>query len=208
MHSPTYQSGDTKLLGAVQTVQFELNEEKGKKSEIKGHYVSQTSSRLGSSLQIDQTRPDTILLLNGPPGISNAIYGGIMSARIKHLGALGVVVSGRFRDLQEQRDLKWPVWARGVGTTAGGEVCFPSAIDVPLKVESWVDGTKHTSNVNPGDIIMADQDGVVCIPAGLAEQVADLVPKLAAVDQKCLEDVKNGRSVTEAFGEHRGRLKC
>lgn len=130
-----------------------------------------------------------------------------MSARARYLGSVGTVVSGRLRDINEQRELQWPVWARGVGTTAAAEVCFPSAINVPIAVKSWIDGVEHHTVVYPGDIIAADADGVVVIPQGMAESVAEIVGDIAQADKRCLEDVNNGRSVTEAFKEHRGRLR-
>ena len=45
-----------------------------------------------------------------------------MSTRARYSGAAGTIVDGRIRDLQEHRDLKFPVFARDVGTTAPAEV--------------------------------------------------------------------------------------
>lgn len=45
-----------------------------------------------------------------------------MSTRAKHSGAVGTIVDGRVRDLQEHRDLEYPVFARDVGTTAPAQV--------------------------------------------------------------------------------------
>jgi regulator of RNase E activity RraA len=92
-----------------------------------------------------------------------------------------------------------------VGTTAGAPVCFPSAIDVPVKLN---DSREPDATINPGDIIMADADGIVCIPLDLAEKVAEMIPQLAEVDRLCGEDVLKGRSITETFKERRGRLRC
>lgn len=62
--------------------------------------------------------------------------------------------------------------------------------------------------VNPGDILVGDEDGLVAIPPSLAAEVIRILPELAAVDRQCLEDVKNGRSVLETFTDRRGRLRC
>jgi regulator of RNase E activity RraA len=97
------------------------------------------------------------------------------------------------------------VFCRDVGTTAGAPVCFPSAIDVPVKLN---DPREPDATINPGDIIMADADGIVCIPLDLAEKVAEMIPQLAEVDKLCGEDVLKGRSITETFKERRGRLRC
>ncbi|KAI9846266.1 MAG: hypothetical protein M1837_004255 [Sclerophora amabilis] len=56
----------------------------------------------------DLTRPDTVVVMSQPPGQGNAVLGGIMAARIKALGAQGVVVHGQVRDLREIRSLDFP----------------------------------------------------------------------------------------------------
>jgi regulator of RNase E activity RraA len=58
---------------------------------------------------IDLTVPNTIVVTSQPVKQHNAVVGGIMAARMKELGALGVVVSGRIRDLRELRALDLPV---------------------------------------------------------------------------------------------------
>lgn len=160
------------------------------------------------TLQIDHTPPGCVLLLAGPRGVANAIYGGIMTARAAKLGAVGTVISGRLRDIQEHRDAAFPVFARGVGTTAGGSVCFASTIGEPVVLQTSLEGVEHESTVHPGDVIVGDANGVVCVPSELAEEVAKLVPELAKVDAECLDDVKIGRTVTETFEKRRGRLSC
>ncbi len=72
--------------------------------------------------QIDTLPANSILFISAPPGTLNAVYGGLMSNRAQYLGAAGTIVNGRVRDLQEHRDLDYPVFARDVGTTAPQEV--------------------------------------------------------------------------------------
>jgi regulator of RNase E activity RraA len=87
-----------------------------------------------------------------------------------------------------------------------------SEIDVPVCLY----GTEHQIWVRPGDIIVGDADGVVCCPRFLAENVLALLPQLTEgclhyfrisllADEKVLKDVQNGRSVKDAFQEHRGK---
>lgn len=52
-----------------------------------------------------------MVFVTSTPATSNALYGGLMSTRAKASGAVGSVIDGRFRDLQEQRDLDYPVRA-------------------------------------------------------------------------------------------------
>lgn len=149
-----------------------------------------------------------MLVLAPPKDIVTAVYGEIMSARLKHLGAVGTLISGRVRDIEEQRDLGWPVFARGVGTTAGGGACFPSTMGEAVSLHHNEGGKDFETIINPGDIILGDANGVVCIPWHLAEKVSEMIPQLVAADQECLKEVTAGRSVTEVFKEIRGRLHC
>ena len=93
------------------------------------------------------------------------------------------------------------MFSRKVGTTAGGAVCFPSAVDVPVKLQSSI----QEATVSPGGYIVADIDGVVYLPGDLADKVLDLIPGIQAADEKCAEAIKGGMSVKEAFATYRGK---
>lgn len=79
-------------------------------------------------LQIDSVPQGAVVFISAPPRMINACYGGLMSTRAKHLGAVGTIIDGRLRDLQEHRDLDYPVFAKDVGTTAPQEVARVSEV--------------------------------------------------------------------------------
>ncbi len=60
-------------------------------------------------LQIDSVPSGSVLFVSAPPRMINACYGGLMSKRAKYRGAVGTVIDGRLRDLQEHRDIEFPV---------------------------------------------------------------------------------------------------
>jgi regulator of RNase E activity RraA len=147
----------------------------------------------------DLTHPGTIVVLQQPPGQTNAVCGGIMALRMKVRQVLGIVVAGRARDITELRGTGLPIWARGTSTIGVGGGNVPWATQVPLDI----DGTQ----VNPGDIAISDPvNGVVVIPRNKVHQVLELLPKLTSADDKAKEDVANGVSVFEAFKRHRSNL--
>jgi regulator of RNase E activity RraA len=74
-------------------------------------------------------------------------------------------------------------------------------VNVPVRLNS----DDQDAWVYPGDYIIADLDGVVCIPAKLAAQTVELAAKIVARDERCAEDIRSGRSVQETFKEHRGK---
>ncbi|KAF5518582.1 4-hydroxy-4-methyl-2-oxoglutarate aldolase [Colletotrichum aenigma] len=132
---------------------------------------------------IDQIPKDSVVFISQPAPHVNACYGGLMSLRAQILGAKGVL------------------FARGTGTTAGGAVCFPSEINVDVKLQS----AKQDATISPGGYIIADLDGVVFLPGDLAEQVLERIPELAAADDRCAEAIRGGMSVQEAFATFRGK---
>lgn len=80
-------------------------------------------------------------------------------------------------------------------------MCFPSEVNVPVKLQSSI----QDAIVNPGDYIIADQDGVVAIPSDLAEKVLDLIPGIVGADEKAAEAIRGGMSVQKAFKTFRGK---
>ncbi|KAF2642491.1 RraA-like protein [Massarina eburnea CBS 473.64] len=145
----------------------------------------------------DHTSRDTIAIISQPPGQSCAVVGGIMAARMKHLGAQGIVVDGRVRDLVALAATALPVWSKGTSIIGAGAETKFHAKDVPLEIGETV--------VEPGDIVMIDpaENGVVVIPKNRLDEVLELLPKLVGADEKVIRDVEQGVSVKEAFARHR-----
>jgi regulator of RNase E activity RraA len=69
-----------------------------------------TGSRVkANDAQIDGLPEDCVVFISCPRDVTNAVFGGLMATRARASGAAGTIIDGRFRDLQEQRDLKYPV---------------------------------------------------------------------------------------------------
>lgn len=61
--------------------------------------------------------------------------------------------------------------------------------------------------IHPGDILIGDINGVVCLPQGLAEQALELIQSQVDADEKVAADIHKGRMVAEALKEHRANVK-
>jgi regulator of RNase E activity RraA len=144
----------------------------------------------------------------------NACYGGLMTARAKYQGAVGSVIDGRFRDLQEQREQKFPVslvihipqatnpsdkphqvFARDIGTAPPGQVAKVTGTNVPVKLNS----EEQDVTINPGDYIIADMNGVVVLPKELAEEALPYMKKQVDADTQVAKAIGEGMSVQEAM---------
>ena len=142
----------------------------------------------------------------------SAVWGGLMTAGAQSRGVLGVIIDGRCRDLSEHRSFGFPVFARALSTLGQGTFSRPSELNVALTITPIPDlrGENHggvtfpSTEVRPGDTLLADIDGVVCVPQDLIEQVVQRCQKSQEIDAKCMEDIKAGKPIKETFKKWRG----
>lgn len=59
--------------------------------------------------------------------------------------------------------------------------------------------------ISPGDFIVADLNGVACLPSLLADQVLDVIASKVGADEKCAQSIRDGRTVEDVFKEYRGK---
>lgn len=130
---------------------------------------------------IDESASGSVIVIGGSPSLETvAVWGGLMTAGAvanKHEGA---VLMGGVRDLAEiRRDYDFPVYAKTVtpGTTLGRFKTVTSNQPVMM----------GDVTVYPGDLIIGDVDGVVCVPQAVVEQVLALAQ---SIDQRELEQAK------------------
>ncbi|KAI5963714.1 uncharacterized protein KGF55_002594 [Candida pseudojiufengensis] len=169
---------------------------------------------------IDQVPEDSIVVIGLPLNIqlttapyqkiNNALYGGLMSTRAQYRKANGSVILGRIRDLDEHNDLKYPVWSYGVGTSAPGPLVKVVGINVPIEIKvSSIDSDKDEDIlvINPGDYIIADENGVVKLEDNEnLNKILDYIPKRVDADIKVSEDIKTGKPATDSQKFWRGKI--
>ncbi|KDN44093.1 RraA-like protein [Tilletiaria anomala UBC 951] len=201
MLSPQHLARQTRICGPAFTVKMVSQTEESAPKPAK-HFV-------------DAAEPGSVMIVTAPSNCRSAIWGGLMTARAQALGVKGVVLDGRCRDLTEHRDAGFAVFSRGHSTLGQSTFTRPSELQVPVEI---MDPTcPHTNSsephnpvflpltVHPGDLILADVDGVVCVPPSLAGEVCEMAQRGREVDEKCMADLKKGRPVAETFKEHRGK---
>jgi regulator of RNase E activity RraA len=120
---------------------------------------------------IDNGGTGSVYVMTVQDGADTAGMGGLMGTAMAARGYAGAVVDGGVRDIPQLKRIQFPVYALGpVPSTSVGHYRFAGA-DIPITC----DGVE----VNPGDIIVADQDGVVVVPKAHA---ADILIKAQALD--------------------------
>lgn len=114
---------------------------------------------------LQHVQPGDVLVINGGADESRALIGELVGGRAKSRGVVGFVIDGAVRDAPGLAEYDMPVFARGL-TPAGPYKDGPYVVAAPTAVGGVV--------VNPGDVVVADSDGVVVVPLALADTVADL----------------------------------
>ena len=116
-----------------------------------------------------------------------------MTTRAKKLGAAGVVVDGRFRDIAEHREMNMALFARGLSILGSNTFTRSSELNVPVEYEVSELGQKV--KIEPGDYILGDQDGVVAIPAGYVEECVRICQERFEIDEETKKCLDNGEEM-------------
>lgn len=116
-----------------------------------------------------------------------------MSSRAHRLGAAGVLIDGRFRDVNEHRALDMSLFARDCSVLGSNTFTRSSEINVP--VDYKIEEMNESITVHPNDIILGDADGVVAIPADLVSECIILCEERAQVDAETLRLLNEGEEM-------------
>lgn len=76
-------------------------------------------------------------------------------------------------------------------------------VNAPVRFNS----EDQDSIINPGDYLIGDINGVVCLPKGLAEQAIDLIASQVEADENMAKDIRNGSTFSDASKKHRANVK-
>ncbi len=99
--------------------------------------------------------PGDVLVVASTAPSTNALFGELMSTSTRARGGVGLVTDGAVRDVEAIRAMGFPVWSQHVGCQ-GPMKTTPGWVNVPVVLGEQV--------VNPGDVVCADDDGVVVVP--------------------------------------------
>ncbi len=145
--------------------------------------VAPSGDNLMMHKAIDMAQPGDVLVVVGIGKADRSFCGEIMMQMSKSKGIEGFVIDGSIRDAEGTKNLDFPVYATGVQPN-GPYKNGPGMINVPVACGHQV--------VRPGDIIVGDADGVICIPVEYAEEALEKgAAQLAAEEKKIANIIEN-----------------
>jgi regulator of RNase E activity RraA len=136
---------------------------------------------------VERCPPGAVLVIDSRKDARAASAGGILVTRLMVRGCAGVVTDGGFRDSPEIAELPFPAYHQRPSAPTNLTLHQAIDIDVPIgcgDVAVW-----------PGDVVVGDREGVIVLPANLADEVAEEAVEMTAFEDFVTEEVRKGRSI-------------
>jgi regulator of RNase E activity RraA len=140
---------------------------------------------------VDSCQADDVVICAAGGSMHSALWGELLSTASANSGCIGAVVDGAVRDVTKMRAMGFPVFARGTSVYDSQNRQRVVDLDVPVEI----DGVRFC----PGDLVLADLDGVVVVPREVEEEAVQRAWNKVHAENRTREAIRGGMKATEAY---------
>jgi 4-hydroxy-4-methyl-2-oxoglutarate aldolase len=142
---------------------------------------------------VDSCRPDDVIIAAANGSLRSGVWGELLSTAARNTGCVGVIVDGAVRDVRQMRAMGFPCFARATMVYDSKDRQRVIDLDVPVEI----DGVRF----HPGDLVIADEDGVVVVPKAVEATVIRQAWEKVHAENQVRDAIKKGMKATAAFEE-------
>jgi len=140
---------------------------------------------------VDECRPGEVLVCAAVGSTRSGLWGELLSTAALARGCAGVVVDGAVRDVAKMRELDFRCFAAGTCPRDSLHRVRVSELDVPVQLGGVT--------IEPGDIVVADDDGLVVVPRAIEREVLARACEKVGAENLVRSEIRAGHSATDVF---------
>lgn len=142
-------------------------------------------------LAFESIEPGDVLVIDARGDVGARVTGDILATRLKYRGAAALVTDGAIGDLAAMQAVGLPVYSRGLTPVSFGELHVMADLNIPISCAGVL--------VMPGDVLVADPEGVMAIPQAVAGEIAEAGLEAERRDAFSRSKVEAGHPLAEAY---------
>lgn len=154
------------------------------------HYIPCGSVKGTVGDFLDDVEPGQVVVIDNGGRDWCTVWGDIMSLDASLKGIAGTIIDGVCRDLPAIERMGYPIYSKGVYMVTGKDRVYADAVECPVSISGL--------QVNPGDVVMADDSGAIRIPLERALEVLEAAEHIAATEAEIERLVRSGVPLQEA----------